>query len=325
MKKNTLVIYLFIVLILLLLSSSNNPKQNGERMVMAGNVSSSEEYDNATEYEKYYMNQLKIGDKYEIVRKDLIVKRDISEENRAQGMEKISRGDIVTLKSFPKGKYVQIENSEGVSFYETLKSFYDNSHREKDFEISKWIADIKYDALGYSDIGKFMLYLISACVFLYVGKKLLSILDMGTFTSLHEDVVAKDNGLFNFIPGAMLAALLNLIRLINEDKIAFYFLNKRILFGWRNMTFEMFFLVVALLILFYLLKRIASECFKTYAFYSASARLGLILVLNLLSFYICYSLYFLGIALYALFVVIQCIAYELPLPKEEEEAEDKTA
>lgn len=325
MKKNTLVIAVICVLILLLLSSSNNPKQNGERLVMAGNLNSSEEYENATEYEKYYMNNLKIGDEYEIVRKDLFVKRNISDEQRASETEKIPRGERVILRSFPKGKYVQIETTEGVTFYENLKSFYENSHREKDLEIGKWFDDIRYDALGYSDVGKFFLYFIATCILLYIGKKMLSIFDMGTFKPLRENEIVSDNGLFNLIPGAMLAALINLIRLINEDKIAYYFLNKRIFFGWRSMNFEMFFLILALLILGNLIRKIFMECFKTYVFGSAGIRFVMILVLNFLSFYICYSLYFFGIAVYAFIVVVQCCAYELAPLKEDKEEKDKTA
>jgi len=306
--------------------NSNDQRQTENNGVVYENQEEQDEQ-KITEYEQYCASKLKEGAKYEVFGKDLYVKKAIGDETRTYINEKITRGEAVTLKSIPRSKYVQIENKDGISYYESVTTFYENTNKVDDLITKKWLRSLSFDALGHNSMRIYVAYLLLAYACIIAIKKIIDLLDVTRFKKIRENKKISDKGLFMIVPGAMLAAIVSFVRLMSEEKMVYYFMNFNINPFRRPLTMEKMLLLLLIGICAYLFGLIVTECFTTYIFGHAMGRIGLVFFINLLAFYICYALYFVGIAIYALVVIVQCTYYGLELPKVEdkEKAKDKTA
>lgn len=315
-KKNVIIVAVILLFVWLFIVTS---KKDSSKSIVYDNTTNETEDVQITEFERYCVNHIKVSQKYEIIKRDMIVTQNINEKPDVTETITLKKGTEVLVKSIAKGKYVYLETENGEKYYKVANNFYFQTVKANSY-ISKCVWSFMYDALGHNNPVYYFLLICFNILIIAFGIYFLNVLDATKFVKQVEDKYPKENGIFKIIPGALLAFVIDIFRVVDENKMIYYFLNGNLLF-MGGISVEKCVIWIGIFVIIYLFILNLKETYMYFTFGSILARSLIILLLNVLAFYVIYTIFFVGIALYALLLIVQCFHYDYFLPKKEGEKE----
>ena len=126
------------------------------------------------------------------------------------------------------------------------------------------------------------------------------------------------------MPGAMIGSFIIIANMFDKNAVDYYFYGGFSIVG-KNYKLIHWLLQIMLIITVYMVWRIVLEGLKCFTFPCMIIRTLILVVANIASFYLCSGLSYVGVAIYILLVLYQCIcvnSYECPDIVEEGESEE---
>lgn len=262
--------------------------------------------------DEHYVNKIDENADYEIVGKDLIV------QNTAVATDK----DKIKYTTLPKGtevkvvgftnpgseRYVELLADNGTLYYDNVKSFYNNSIRANATPLKRYMKSIINDAKMLGSEKGYMSCISFAIIYLIVTLILIKFFDTSIFRLRAGDVETYPyiNSVARIMPGAMIGSFIIIANMFDSNGVAYYFYKGFNILG-RDYELIHWLIQIVLLFALYMVWRFVLEGFRCFTFPCMVIRSIILIVANIASAYLCYALSYVGIAIYVLFVLYQCI------------------
>ena len=114
------------------------------------------------------------------------------------------------------------------------------------------------------------------------------------------------NSVARIMPGAMIGSFIVIANMFDSNAVAYYFFKGFSIIG-KNYELIHWLIQIVLLFALYMVWRFVLEGFRCFTFPCMVIRSIILIVANIASAYLCYALSYVGIAIYVLFVLYQCI------------------
>ena len=262
--------------------------------------------------DEHYVDKIDENAEYEIVGKDLIV------QNTATATDK----DKIKYTTLPKGtevkvvgftnpgseRYVELLADNGTLYYDNVKSFYDNSIKANASPLKRYFKSIINDAKMLGSEKGYMSCISFAFIYLLVTLILVKFFDTSIFRLRSSDVETYPyiNSVARIMPGAMIGSFIVIANMFDSNAVAYYFFKGFSILG-KNYELIHWLIQIVLLFALYMVWRFVLEGFRCFTFPCMVIRSIILIVANIASAYLCYALSYVGIAIYVLFVLYQCI------------------
>ena len=122
------------------------------------------------------------------------------------------------------------------------------------------------------------------------------------------------NSIARVMPGAMIGSFIIIARMFDKNAVDYYFYEGFSFLG-KNYEFIHWLLQVMVIITIIMICRLVREGIKCFTFPCMIIRTLILLTANVASLYLCYGLSYVGVAIYVLLILYQCIcvnSYECP-------------
>ena len=269
--------------------------------------------DNETDYvEEHYIKKLKKDETYEIVNKDLIVQNTtVATDDNKIKYTTLPKGTEVKLVGFTNPgseRYAELIADDGNFYYENVKSFYNNSILASASPLSRYFKSIITDAKMLGSEKGYMSCITFALIYLIGTLLLIKFLDSSIFRLRESEIETYPyiNSVARIMPGAMIGSFIIIANMFDSNAVGYYFFKGFNILG-KNYELIHWLIQIVLLFAIYMVWRFVLEGLKCFTFPCMVIRSIILIVANIASAYLCYALSYVGIAVYVLFVLYQCI------------------
>lgn len=262
--------------------------------------------------DEHYVDKIDENAEYEIVGKDLIV------QNTATATDK----DKIKYTTLPKGtevkvvgftnpgseRYVELLADNGTLYYDNVESFYNNSIKTDASPLKRYFKSIINDAKMLGSEKGYMSCISFALIYLIVTLILVKFFDTSIFRLRTGEIETYPyiNSVARIMPGAMIGSFIVIANMFDSNAVAYYFFKGFNIIG-KNYELIHWLMQIVLLFALYMVWRFILEGFRCFTFPCMVIRSIILIVANIASAYLCYALSYVGIAIYVLFVLYQCI------------------
>lgn len=262
--------------------------------------------------DEHYVDKIDENAEYEIVGKDLIV------QNTATATDK----DKIKYTTLPKGtevkvvgftnpgseRYVELLADNGTLYYDNVESFYNNSIKTDASPLKRYFKSIINDAKMLGSEKGYMSCISFALIYLIVTLILVKFFDTSIFRLRTGEIETYPyiNSVARIMPGAMIGSFIVIANMFDSNAVAYYFFKGFSIIG-KNYELIHWLIQIVLLFALYMVWRFVLEGFRCFTFPCMVIRSIILIVANIASAYLCYALSYVGIAIYVLFVLYQCI------------------
>lgn len=262
--------------------------------------------------EEHYAEKIKENATYEIVNKDLVVQNTAltTDKNKIKytTLPKGTEVKVVGVTNPGSERYVEMLADDGKLYYENVKSFYNNSILANASPLSRYFKSIVNDAKMLGSEKGYMSCITFAFLYLLGTLLIIKFLDSSIFRlrSGEEETYPYINSVARIMPGAMIGSFIIIANMFDSNAVGYYFFKG---FSILGKNYELIHWLIQLVLLFaiYMVWRFVLEGLRCFTFPCMVIRSIILIIANLASAYLCYALSYVGIAVYVLFVLYQCI------------------
>lgn len=262
--------------------------------------------------EESFASKIKENRTYEIVNKDLVVQNttDTTDSNKVKytTLPQGTEVKVVGVTNPGTTRYAEILGDDGNIYYENVESFYNNSIEKEASPFERYIKSIITEAKMLGTEDGYIKCISFAIIYLIATLLVIKFLDTSIFRLKNPDSDAYPyiNSVARVMPGAMIGSFIIIANMFDSNAVAYYFYKGFNLLG-KNYELIHWLIQIVLIYALFMVGRFVLEGFRCFTFPCMIIRSIVLIVANLASFYLCYALSYVGIAIYVLFVLYECI------------------
>lgn len=262
--------------------------------------------------EESYVDKIKENKTYEIINKDLVVQNttDTTDSNKIKytTLPLGTEVKVVGITNPGSTRFAELLVDDGNIYYENVESFYNNTIEKNASPFERYIKSIVIDAKMLGSEKGYIKCISFAVIYLLITLLVIKFLDTSIFRLKDpgSDSYPYINSVARVMPGAMIGSFIIIANMFDSNAVAYYFHKGFNLLG-KNYELIHWLIQIVLIYALYMVWRFVLEGFRCFTVPCMIIRSLVLIVANLASFYLCYALSYVGIAVYVLFVLYECI------------------
>jgi len=260
--------------------------------------------------DEYYEEKLLKNNEYEILSRDMVVQKNVAIDEKSKiRYTTLPEGSTVELLGFTNQngkKLVELMTDSKKVYYEDIVNFYHNSILSDTTPFKRSMKTLVNDARMRGTETGYNTCVAVAILFMLGTIFLVNFLDSNVFRLKDGGDNPYINSIARVMPGAMIGSFLIIANMFDKNAVDYYLYKGFNLLG-RNYEFIHWIMQFMLAFTIFMIVRLIIEGLKCFTLPCMIIRTIILLAANLASFYLCYGLSYVGVAIYAMLILYQCI------------------